>query len=213
MDEVREMAFDYKKEFKEFYLPKQKPEIVTVPKMKYITVKGKGNPNEEGGEYKQAIELLYGVAYTLKMSPKQNYHMESYFDYVVCPLEGLWWGEGLINKDNFNWISMIRVPDFVNEKDIEWAKVCATKKKKKDFSKVEFKIIDEGVCVQCMHRGSYDDEPATIESMHGYIHTLSYQIDINEQRLHHEIYLSDPRKTQVEKMKTVIRLPIKKIDE
>ena len=197
-------------------MPKGKPEIVTVPKMNYIAVRGKGNPNEEEGEYKKSIELLYGIAYTIKMSKKGDYKIEGYFDYVVPPLEGFWWQENVdgidySRKENFQWISVIRLPDFVTKADFEWAIEEATRKKKMDFSKVEFLEIEEGLCVQCMHSGSYDDEPATVAAMDKFIADNGYENDISDTRRHHEIYLSDARKAAPEKLKTVIRHPIKKI--
>ena len=209
------MPFDFKKEYKEFYMPKGKPEIVTVPKMNYIAVRGKGNPNEEEGEYKKSIELLYGIAYTIKMSKKGDHKIEGYFDYVVPPLEGFWWQENLdgidySHKENFQWISVIRLPDFVTKADFDWAIEEATRKKKIDFSKVEFLEIEEGLCVQCMHSGSYDDEPATVAAMDKFIADNGYENDISDTRRHHEIYLSDARKVAPEKLKTVIRHPIKK---
>jgi len=209
------MPFDFKKEYKEFYMPKGKPEIVTVPKMNYIAVRGKGNPNEEDGEYKKSIELLYGIAYTIKMSKKGDHKIEGYFDYVVPPLEGFWWQENIdgidySHKENFQWISVIRLPDFVTKADFEWAIEEATRKKKMDFSKVEFLEIEEGLCVQCMHSGSYDDEPATVAAMDKFIADNGYENDISDTRRHHEIYLSDARKVAPEKLKTVIRHPIKK---
>lgn len=209
------MPFDFKKEYKEFYMPKGKPEIVTVPKMNYIAVRGKGNPNEEDGEYKKSIELLYGIAYTIKMSKKGDYKIEGYFDYVVPPLEGFWWQENVdgidySHKENFQWISVIRLPDFVTKADFEWAIEEATRKKKMDFSKVAFLEIEEGLCVQCMHSGSYDDEPATVAAMDKFIADNGYENDISDTRRHHEIYLSDARKVAPEKLKTVIRHPIKK---
>ena len=210
------MPFDFKKEYKEFYMPKGKPEIVTVPKMNYIAVRGKGNPNEEDGEYKKSIELLYGIAYTIKISKKGDHKIEGYFDYVVPPLEGFWWQENLdgidySHKENFHWISVIRLPDFVTKADFDWAIEEATRKKKMDFSKVEFLEIEEGLCVQCMHSGSYDDEPATVAAMDKFIADNGYENDISDTRRHHEIYLSDARKVAPEKLKTVIRRPIKKI--
>jgi len=210
------MPFDFKKEYKEFYMPKGKPEIVTVPKMNYIAVRGKGNPNEEEGEYKKSIELLYGIAYTIKMSKKGDHKIEGYFDYVVPPLEGFWWQENVdgvdySHKENFQWISVIRLPDFVTKADFEWAIEEASRKKKMDFSKVEFLEIEEGLCVQCMHSGSYDDEPATVAAMDKFIADNGYENDISDTRRHHEIYLSDARKIAPEKLKTVIRHPIKKI--
>jgi hypothetical protein len=209
------MAFDFKKEYKEFYMPKNKPGIVSVPGMNYIAVRGQGDPNAEGGEYKQAIELLYGIAYTIKMSKKGDRQMEGYFDFVVPPLEGFWWQEGIdgvdyAHKENFRWISVIRLPDFVTREDFDWAVKEAEKKKKTDFSKAEFWTYDEGLCVQCMHIGPYDDEPATVELMHAFMEEQGYVLDITDQRLHHEIYLSDARKVAPEKLKTVIRHPIRK---
>ena len=208
------MAFDYKKEYKEFYLPKGTPSIVNVPKMNFLAVRGKGNPNDEDGEYKQAISLLYGIAFTIKMSKKGDHQIDGYFDYVVPPLEGFWWQNGVIgvdyaDKDSFQWISVIRLPDFVTKEDYDWAIREATGKKKQDFSKVGFFTYDEGLCVQCMHIGSYDDEPATVELMHKYMEQQGYQLDITDNRMHHEIYLSDARKVSSEKLKTVIRHPIK----
>ena len=209
------MPFDFKKEYKEFYMPKGKPEIVVVPKMNYIAVRGKGNPNEEDGEYKKSIELLYGIAYTIKMSKKGDHKIEGYFDFVVPPLEGFWWQENVdgidyCHKENFQWISVIRLPDFVTKVDFEWAIEEATRKKKMDFSKVEFLEIEEGLCVQCMHSGSYDDEPATVAAMDKFIADNGYENDISEARRHHEIYLSDARKVAPDKLKTVIRHPIRK---
>ena len=210
------MAFDYKKEYKEFYMPKNKPNIVKVPKMNYLAVRGKGNPNDEDSEYKKSIGLLYAIAFTIKMSYKGPYKIDGYFQYVVPPLEGFWWQEGnkdeidYKQKDKFNFISVIRLPDFVTKKDFEWAVKEATKKKNKDFSKVEFLTYDEGICVQCMHIGSYDDEPTTVNLMHEFAKENGYELDITDTRLHHEIYLSDPRKCDVSKLKTVIRHPIKK---
>ena len=210
------MAFDYKKEYKEFYMPANKPSIIIVPKMNYIAVRGKGNPNDENGEYKNSIGLLYAIAFTIKMSYKGSHKIDGYFEYVVPPLEGFWWQEGsdtidYANKNGFNFISLIRLPDFVTEADFDWAVQEATNKKKADFSKVEFLTYDEGVCVQCMHVGSYDDEPKTIALMHEYMAANGYVLDISESRYHHEIYLSDPRKCAGEKLKTVVRHPIKKV--
>lgn len=209
------MAFDYKKEYKEFYMPANKPTIVTVPKMNYIAVRGKGNPNDENGEYKDSIGLLYAIAFTIKMSYKGSHKIDGYFEYVVPPLEGFWWQEGsdtidYANKNGFNFISLIRLPDFVTKADFDWAVQEATIKKKTDFSKVEYLTYDESVCVQCMHSGSYDDEPKTVALMHEYMKANGYELDITESRYHHEIYLSDPRKCAVEKLKTVVRHPIRK---
>ena len=209
------MAFDFKKEYKEFYMPPRKPSIVTVPKMNYIAVRGQGDPNQENSEYKQSIGLLYGIAFTIKMSYKGDHKMDGYFEYVVPPLEGFWWQEGVAGvdysrKDDFNWISVIRLPDFVTKEEFDWAVTEATNKKKADFSKVEFFTYDEGLCVQCMHIGPYDDEPATVEKMHEFMEDQGCELDISDERMHHEIYLSDARKVAPEKLKTVIRHPIKK---
>lgn len=209
------MAFDFKKEYKEFYMPKNKPEIVNVPTANYIAVRGKGNPNTPDGEYQQAISVLYAVAYTLKMSYKTDYKIEGFFEYVVPPLEGFWWqdnGDGVDygNKDSFNWISVIRLPDFVTKKDFEWAVETATQKKKLDCSNAEFLTIDEGLCVQIMHIGPFDNEPGSVAIMDTFLEENGYENDINEKRLHHEIYMSDARKVAPEKWKTVIRHPIKK---
>ena len=209
------MAFDFKKEYKEFYLPKNKPEIVTVPKAKYLAVRGQGDPNEAGGAYQAAIGVLYAVAYTLKMSYKTDYRIEGFFEYVVPPLEGFWWQEGVrgvdyAHKEAFHWLSVIRVPDFVTEQDFRWAVETATKKKKLDCSAAEFLTIEEGLCVQILHRGPYDDESATVALMDQYLLENGYVNDLNETRLHHEIYLSDARKVEPAKWKTVIRHPIRK---
>ncbi len=244
------MAFDYKKEYKEFYMPKNRPELVDIPEMNFIAVRGKGNPNEEGGAYKAAIGLLYGIAFTIKMSKKGNHKIDGYFDYVVPPLEGFWWQENTYGaedgsfhnssgnynmgnrpenhspgyslshspcygidynrKEDFCWISVIRLPDFVTEDDVRWAVKEAEKKKQQDFSKVEFLTIREGLCVQCMHIGAYDDEPATVAAMDAFLKEKGYVNDFNEERRHHEIYLSDARRTAPERLKTVIRHPVKK---
>ncbi len=209
------MPFDYKKEYKEFYLPKAKPEIVEIPAMNYLAIRGMGNPNEEGGAYKASIELLYALAYTIKMSKKGEHQIEGYFDYVVPPLEGFWWQEGVdgfdyTRKDAFHWISVIRLPDFVQKTDFEWAVAEATQKKKRDFSSVEFLTITEGLCVQMMHMGSFDDEPASVALMDQYLKEQGYENDFSPNRLHHEIYLSDARRVAPEKWKTVLRHPIKK---
>ena len=210
------MAFDYKKEFKEFYMPPKNPTIVTVPPMHYIAVRGSGNPNDENGEYKKSISLLYGIAFTIKMSYKGGHKIDGYFEYVVPPLEGLWWqagAEGIdyAHKDMLHFLSLLRLPDFVTRDDFEWAIAEAARRKKTDFGAVEFLTYDEGVCVQCMHIGSYDDEPATIAAMHAYAKQNGYEPDIADIRYHHEIYLSDPRKCDTGKLKTVIRHPIRKV--
>ena len=209
------MVFDFKKEYKELYKPKDKPSIINVEKANFIAVRGVGDPNVENSEYKQSISLLYPIAYAIKMSKKGDYKIDGYFDFVVPPLEGFWWQEGIkgvdyANKDSFNFISLIRMPDFVTKEVFEWAIEETTRKKKKDFSKVEFFTYDEGLCVQCMHIGSYNDEPITVEAMHEYMIEQGYELDITDERFHHEVYISDVRKISPEKLKTVLRHPIKK---
>ena len=208
------MAFDFKKEYKQFYMPKNKPEIVMVPPINYIAVQGTGNPNEEGGAYQQAVGILYAVAYTLRMSYKGTHKIDGFFEYVVPPLEGFWWQEDVdgvdySDKSSFNWISVIRLPDFVKKDDFDWAVQEAARKKKLDCSSAEYLTIDEGLCVQMMHYGVYDDEPATVTIMDEYLSANGYENDFSDRRLHHEIYLSDPRKTEASKQKTVIRHPVK----
>lgn len=208
------MAFDFKKEYKEFYMSKSVPEIVTVPKANYIAVRGMGDPNQEGGAYQSAVSILYAVAYTLKMSYKTDYRIEGFFEYVVPPLEGFWWQEGVDgidygDKSTFHWISVIRLPEFVTKKDFDWAVEEAARKKKLDCSLAEFLTIEEGLCVQIMHIGPFDHEPSTVALMDQYIAENGYANDMNENRLHHEIYLSDARKAAPEKWKTIIRHPIR----
>jgi hypothetical protein len=210
------MAFDFKKEFKEYYMPRNKPEIVDLPRANYIAVRGQGDPNEAGGSYQQAVSILYALAYTLKMSYKSDYKIEGFFEYVVPPLEGFWWQENLVgvdysDKSSFNWISVIRLPDFVTEDNFQWAVETASKKKNMDCSSAEYLTIDEGLCVQMMHIGPYDKEPESIAMMNAFLEENGYITDINENRKHHEIYLSDPRKAAPEKWKTVIRHPVKKV--
>ncbi len=210
------MAFDYKKEYKEFYMPKNKPSIVKIPPMNYIAVWGKGDPNDEKGEYKSSIGLLYGIAFTIKMSKMGDYKIDGYFDYVVPPLEGFWWQEGAgsidyTHKESFSFISLIRLPDFVTKADFDWAVAEASRKKKTDFGAAGFFSYDEGECVQCMHIGPYDNEPATIAAMHEYAEQNGYEINITDTRYHHEIYLSDPRKCDASRLKTVVRHPVKKV--
>lgn len=209
------MAFDYKKEYKEFYMPKNRPGIVEIPPMNYLAVRGKGDPNEEGSEYKQSIGLLYAIAFTIKMSKKGDHQMAGYFDYVVPPLEGFWWQDHVMgidyaHKEDFQFISVIRLPEFVTKEEFAWAAAEAERKKKEDFSKVEFMSYDEGTCVQCMHIGPYDKEPETVQRMHEFMKEQGYELDITEQRFHHEIYLSDARRTAPDRLKTVVRHPVKK---
>lgn len=212
------MAFDFKKAYKEFYLPPKKPGIVTVPAMNFLALRGRGDPNEEDGAYKRALGLLYAVAYTIKMSKLGDHKPEGYFDYVVPPLEGLWWQEGVHGVDysrkaDFRWISLIRLPEFVTREAFDWAVREATEKKQRDFSKVEFFPWEEGLCVQCMHIGPYDDEPATVAAMEEYASGQDYRLDFSQGRFHHEIYLSDVRRCKPEKLKTVIRQPIKRAEQ
>ena len=209
------MAFDYKKEYKEFYLPPKKPGIIQVPEMRFVAVRGQGDPNQEGGEYKAAMNLLYGIAFTIKMSKMGDHRIEGYFDYVVPPLEGFWWQEGVkgidyTHKELFQWISLIRLPDFVTKDEFDWAVDEATRKKKADFSRAEYLTYTEGLCVQCLHIGPYGNEPATIQVMSDYAAKEGYEIDISDTRYHHEIYLSDARRVSPEKLKTVIRYPVRK---
>ncbi|WP_195984305.1 GyrI-like domain-containing protein [Clostridium sp. D33t1_170424_F3] len=212
------MPFDYKKEYKEYYLPKNKPSIIEIPAMNFVAVRGEGNPNAEDGDYQKALGLLYGIAFTIKMSYKGSHKIDGFFEYVVPPLEGFWWMDGISDgidysrKDQFHWISLIRLPDFVKKEDFDWAVAEAAKKKKMDFSKAEFLTYQEGLCVQCMHIGPYDDEPATVEQMDRYARENGYLTDISNTRYHHEIYLSDARKCAPEKLKTVIRHPVKKAE-
>jgi hypothetical protein len=211
------MAFDFKKEYKEYYMPKNKPQIIDIPSMSYIAVRGKGDPNDENGEYKKAIGVLYAVAYTLKMSYKTEHEIDGFFEYVVPPLEGFWQSGNTgtfdyADKSQLKWISVIRLPDFIKEDDFRWAVETVSKKKKIDCSPAEIITVEEGLCVQMMHNGAYDDEPATVEIMDRFISENGFQNDLNSERMHHEVYLSDPRKTLPEKWKTVIRHPIKKCD-
>lgn len=209
------MAFDFKKEYKEFYMAKNKPQIVDIPRANYIALRGKGDPNEENGAYQKAISVLYAVAYTLKMSYKTDYRIDGFFEYVVPPLEGFWWQDNIAgvnysDKSSFNWISVIRLPDFVTEKDFDWAVETAEKKKKLNCASAEFLTVDEGLCVQIMHIGAFDDEPQTVAVMDKFLEDNGYENDMNDKRLHHEIYMSDTRKVTPEKWKTVIRHPIRK---
>ncbi len=208
------MTFDFKKEYKEFYQPSTNPTIVDIPSMNFVAVRGAGDPNEEGGAYQASIEILYTLSYTLKMSYKGERQMSGFFAYVVPPLEGFWWQDGVhgvdySDKASFNWISAIRLPDFVSDEDFLWAKQEATRKKKVNCSKAEFITIEEGLCVQVMHLGPYDDEPQTVARMDRYVEEQGCENDFSSTRMHHEIYLSDPRRVQPDKYKTVIRHPIR----
>lgn len=212
------MVFDFKKEYREFYMPGNQPGMVKVPPMNYVAVRGRGDPNDEAGEYKQSIGLLYGIAFTIKMSYKGAYKIKGFFEYVVPPLEGFWWQDGgkegmdYSRKDQMNFISAIRLPDFVTQQDFRWAVREAAEKKRQDFSKAEFFTCEEGVCVQCMHIGSYDHEPKTVEIMHEYAREKGYEPDFTDTRLHHEIYLSDPRRCSADRLKTVIRHPVREAE-
>ncbi len=212
------MAFDFKKEYKELYAPKKGPGIIEVPPVTYVAVHGSGDPNEEGGAYQQAIAVLYAISYTIKMSKKGSRQIEGYTDFVVPPLEGFWWqdaAEGIdyAHKEAFNWIAVIRLPDFVTREVFGWAVEEATAKKKIDCSIAEYLRVREGLCVQCLHVGSYDDEPATVEAMDAYAREQGYEIDLSEERRHHEVYLSDARKVAADKLKTIVRHPIKPAGE
>ena len=212
------MAFDFKKEYKELYAPKKGPSIVEVPTMRFVAMRGSGDPNDAEGAYQRAISVLYAISYTIKMSKKGARQIDGYVDFVVPPLEGFWWQDGVegadySHKEAFNWISVIRLPDFVSREDFDWAVQEATKKKKVDCSVAEYLTIEEGLCVQCLHIGSYDDEPATVEAMHAYARECGYAIDLTQERRHHEIYLSDARKVAPDKLKTIIRHPIKASEE
>ncbi|HWP79805.1 MAG TPA: GyrI-like domain-containing protein [Candidatus Acidoferrum sp.] len=210
------MAFDFKKAYKEFYLPPRAPAVLEVPEMNFLAVRGAGDPNAEGGAYQTAVELLYGLAYTIRMSEKAGHDIGGFFEYVVPPLEGFWWQEGVhgvdyVHKETFEWISVIRLPDFVTRADFDWAVGAAAKKKKYDFSKVQFWTHREGLCVQCMHIGPYDEEPATVAAMDAYALQNGYALDFSDIRRHHEIYLTDPRKGDTASQKTVLRHPVRPV--
>jgi hypothetical protein len=214
---------DYKKEYKDLYLPKQKPTVVDVPTMTFIMVDGSGNPNDQGGEYQQAVELIYGLSYAIKMSKRNGTEPEGYFEYVVPPLEGLWWLEedkmDFTQKDKYCWTSMLRQPEFVTNEVFQWA--CEELKRKKpqiETSRASLQTFTEGLCVQIMHIGKYDEEPKTIKQIELYIKEMGFKNAISSAytdgriRRHHEIYLSDPRKTAPEKLKTVLRHPVADVD-
>ncbi|MFC2345211.1 GyrI-like domain-containing protein [Campylobacter sp.] len=210
--------FDFKKEFKELYAPKQMPQILTVPPANFVCISGEGDPNGSGGAYQRAIEVLYAVSYALKMSYKTDYKIDGFFEYVVPPLEGFWRQNGSADgaadyarKSDFSWISAIRLPDFIARENFDWAVRQATSKKKLDCGMTEFLRIDEGLCAQILHVGSFDDELQSVAKIDEFIAANGYAKDFSEQRTHHEIYLSDPRKTDPQKCKTIIRLPIRKI--
>lgn len=212
------MAFDFKKEYKEFYLPPRQPQILEIPEFRFVAVRGRGDPNAEDGEYTQALAVLYALAFTVKMSKMGGAVPAGYFDFVVPPLEGLWQQEGVqgidySRKELFRWVAMLRLPDFVAAETLDWAKAEALRKKGLDCSGAELFTLREGLCVQAMHLGPYDDEPATIRQMTDHARAAGYRMDYSAERLHHEIYLSDPRRTAPEKLKTVIRLPVAALEK
>lgn len=210
---------DYKKEYIDLYQPKTKPSIISIPEILYIAVDGEGDPNT-CEKYKEAIEILYGLSYAIKMSKMNGNQPDGYFEYVVPPLEGLWYvddnyfdGINITDKSQFKWISMIRQPEFVTETVFDYAKSVLVKKKAHlDVSKAKLIKITEGLCVQIMHKGSYNDESSSIEKMKTFISQNGYEEDFSDERMHHEIYLSDPRKCAVDNLRTVIRHPIRSID-
>ena len=211
------MAFDFKKADKEYYMSGKTPELVNIPSVRYVAVRGKGDPNDPAGDYQKAIAVLYGIAYTIKMSKKGDHRMEGYFDFVVPPLEGFWWQEGEYahldgDKSSYCWISAIRLPDFVTQEEFEWAVLEARKKKNLDCSSAEYLTIEEGLCVQILHNGPFDTESQSIARMDAFMETNGLRNDFSDKRLHHEIYLSDARKTPPEKWKTVIRHPVCKVE-
>lgn len=206
------MAYDFKKEQKAFYVPGRRPVLIDVPPMRYVAVSGEGDPNEEGGEYKRAMEAVYAVAYTIRMSPQSGFNIPGYFAFVVPPLESLWSmedGIDLSRKDALEWTAMIRLPDFVTQEVFDEAVANAAAKKGIDPELPAYLKYNEGSCVQCLHVGSYDDEPATIRSLVDFAAAQDLTIE-QEPRRHHEIYLSDPRRTATGQLRTVIRLPVTK---
>ncbi len=205
---------DYKKQFKQLYQPKLVPSVVDVPQMKFIAIDGKGNPNDENGEYQSAVQTLYALSYAIKTMPKSGNTPSDYLEYVVPPLEGLWW---LTDSDEFDygskskfcWTSMIRQPEFVTEEVFRTScEITAKKKQHLELGGARLVTVTEGLCVQCMHIGSFDDEPATLEKIKAFITEHGLQRDLSDTRRHHEIYLSDPRKVDAQKMKTVLRYPV-----
>ncbi len=217
-------AYDFKKQFKDFYTPPQAPMLIDVPAMRFLTIEGSGDPNEQGGAYQTAVEVLYGLCYTVKMSKMGQSTPKGYFDYIVPPLEGLWWLNGdvfdlirLRDKSQYQWVSMIRQPDFVDDAVLLWAKGELLKKKPLlDTGSVRLLSWTKGLCVQCMHIGPFDDEPETLAKIEAFTIESGYENAIGDDladgtiRRHHEIYLGDPRKTASEKLKTVLRHPVKK---
>jgi hypothetical protein len=214
LEDIMAEIIDYKKEYRDLYLPKTEPSVIKVPEMIFVAVDGKGDPNEINGDYKNAVGILYGIQYTIKMSKMGTSVPDGYFDYVVPPLEGLWWslekGIDFKDKSKFNWISLIRLPEYVTKNVFKWACEEVSKKKKINTEKAYLLKFAEGLCVQCMHIGSYDDEPKTMALMDLFIDSNNLINDTREKRRHHEIYLSDPRKANPDKLKTVLRVPVKK---
>lgn len=207
---------DFKTAEKKLYQPPATPGVIEVPTLRFLMVDGKGNPNEPGGSYQTAVELLYTLAYSIKMMPKNSHTPQGYFDYVVPPLEGLWWlldqkEFDYKDKSKFCWTAMLRQPEFVTEAVLgEAVQLAQRKKPQLPFSLVRLSDVSEGLCVQCMHLGPYDDEPATLERMNAFITENGLVLDLSDTRRHHEIYLSDPRKTIPEKMRTVLRQPVRR---
>ncbi|MCI8415995.1 MAG: hypothetical protein HFI33_00615 [Lachnospiraceae bacterium] len=206
---------DYKKDYRDLYQPKRTPMLIQVPKMQFLMVDGEGDPNTSAS-YKEALEILYGLSFGIKMSKLSGQAPQGYFEYVVPPLEGLWWqedgdisGTSLLDKENFHWTSLIRQPEFVTPQVLEIAKNAFQKKRPNlPLHRVRLCSYTEGLCAQVMHVGSYDAEPETIERLKSFIQKKGCALDINQERKHHEIYLGDPRRTAPEKLKTVIRLPV-----
>ena len=212
---MSEKAFDYKKEYRDLYMPKDKPVLIEVPPMNFLMVDGSGDPNNNP-EFQEATELLYGLSYAIKMSKKKGKQPEGYFEYVVPPLEGLWWiDEGsfsLEKRDNWKWTLMIRQPEFVNEEFIQWAtKELKRKKPELATEKVRFAAFEEGLCVQIMHIGPYSTEPETMRKVEAFLSERGLQDRLSNGGKHHEIYLSDPRKAKPETMKTVLRHPVAEV--
>ena len=208
------MPYDFKKE--KLYRAGDRPEIVTVPPANYIAVRGRGDPNTIDGAYQRALAVLYALAYTLKTSPRKGKAIPGFFDYVVPPLEGFWWQEGVDGADygrkaDFHWISILRLPAFVTEADFAWAVEGAARRKKLDCSAAELLTVEEGLCVQMLHTGPFETEPETVKVMDAFLAEHGYVNDFTDRRLHHEIYLSDARKTTPDRWRTILRHPVRKI--
>lgn len=206
--------FDYKKEYKDLYLPKNKPMIIKVPIMTFIMINGTKDPNNNK-DFQNALEMLYGISFTIKMSKKKGNQPKGYFEYVVPPLEGLWWIEegnfSFFERENWKWTLMIRQPDFVDETVFKWA--CQELKAKKsnlNIEKIRLEQFEEGLSAQIMHKGPYNNEPQTIKELSEFIKKENLLDKVEIGGKHHEIYLSDPRKSKPENLKTVIRHPVYK---